>query len=176
MSPLLCQCVLGWLLCNIVNQQLSKAMMYFFIIFLLVGLPHQTKRLCPPTGSITFSSLLKFPHHQRHQLLVGCCVLQLIGSHLRPKPHPYLFILMCLVCTPPTRKPITPSAKEKMSVLWRHVGSYGIKILGHRCHTHGERAMLLDRVAVAAHFDCCVMLCVVVCCCVFLCVLVCCCV
>jgi hypothetical protein len=66
---------------------------------------------------------------------------------------------MCLVWAPQTRGPITASANSTMRALWRHMGSYGMKIWGRRCPTHGERAKPLDRVVAAAHFDCCVCVC-----------------
>ncbi len=104
--------------------------------------------------------LLQCPLHRHHWISVGCSVPLSNGSHLRPRPCPSYYFLMCFVCAPQTSDPTPASANVKaraLSILfWRAVVP---KIWEYHCPIHGESAKPLNRAAAAAHFDCCVCVC-----------------
>ncbi len=64
---------------------------------------------------------------------------------------------MCLVLLPQTREPAIAIVNPALDAFNRLTGSDGAMIWGHHCPINGERAKPLDRVAAAAHFDCCVL-------------------
>ncbi len=114
-----------------------------------------------PTRFAPVTTLLQRPLHHCHWLSVGCCVPLSNGGHLRPRPCPSLYFLMCFVCAPPPNKWFsTRECKfEGLRSFNTLLGSRSSEIWGHHCLIHPERAKLLDKAAAAAHFDCCVCVC-----------------
>jgi hypothetical protein len=72
---------------------------------------------------------------------------------------------MRVASSPQTREPDVAIANPAQDDCNGPIGSNGAMIWGRRCPIHGERAKPLERVAAAAHYDCCVC-CVCVCGCV----------
>ncbi len=56
-----------------------------------------------PTCFSPVAPLLQCPLHRRHWLSVGCYVPLSNSDHLRPRPRPSLYFLMCFVCAPPNK-------------------------------------------------------------------------
>jgi hypothetical protein len=71
-----------------------------------------------------------------------------------------LYFLMRVVLLPQTREPAIMIANPALDTCNKPIGSDSVMIWGQRCPIHGERAKPLDRAATAAHFDCCVLVCV----------------
>jgi hypothetical protein len=68
-----------------------------------------------------------------------------------------LYFLMHVISLPQTREPVVAIANPVLDACNRPIGSNGAMIWGRHCPIHGERAKPLERAAVAAHFDCCVL-------------------
>jgi hypothetical protein len=75
-----------------------------------------------------------------------------------------LYFLMWLQNLSQTREPAVACANPALDACNKAIGSNGAMIWGHHCPIHGKRAKPLDRAAVAAHVDCCVL-----CVCLWLC-------
>jgi hypothetical protein len=107
-----------------------------------------------PTRFVPVATLLQCPLHCCHLFSVGCCVPLLNGGHLRPRPHPSLYFLMCFVCTPQTSDPTPASANSSFNTLLESRGAKGALL-----PYPWRESKLLDRAVVAAHFGCGVCVC-----------------
>ncbi len=112
-----------------------------------------------PTGFAPVVPLHQCPLPFRHWLSVGCCVPLANGSHLRPRPCPSLYFLMCLVCTPQISDPTPVSTNSKARALSILFWVAAAPRFGGTTALSMESAKPLDREVAAAHFDCCVCVC-----------------
>ncbi len=131
-------------------------MTYFtFVFFTSLNLPPRMKRQHPPICSAPCIVSTNY------WLIVAFCTKRR-PPKANPTPISLFFDVSCFVA--PNKGTSCRHCKPSAGRLQQTYRSIGAMIWGCRCPINGERAKPLDRVAAAAHFDCCVL-----CVCLWLC-------
>ena len=124
-----------------------KFQVHFLLsICVLLSLTTQPLGWGPPACFITRTPPLAYPCYRTCWLLVGCCVLLLNNSHIRPRPHPSLYFLMWLNSFAWTKEPTGVRAILMPRTCYVPLGNQGTMIWGHRGPTCGERGQSCWRV------------------------------
>ncbi len=147
--------IFGWLLC--VGTPIGGRLRPPCFFFMLLHSMPQTMGHCPPTRSTPAAPPLIYPIYRGRQPLVGCCVLLLNGSHLRPRPRPSLCFSMGLILVPQSMEAAVARVHRTSRACYRPIRIGSAKIWDHGgcCHCNGGPKRLEGRV-VATHVGCCV--------------------